>query len=171
MSQPAPPSTVVENIRSVAEMQKHLEQERCFTERLADLIGGFSGSMSFVLIHVVFIVAWFLVNTLPLGIRHFDPYPFILLAMIVSVEAVLLSTFVLMKQNRMQRQSDIRAHLNLQVDLLSEKEITKVLQMLRAISQKLDVDTSPVADPELSEMANTTSVDALAESIETELQP
>lgn len=172
MHRPAtdPPSAVLENIRSVLEMQRHLEEQRSLTERIADLIGGFSGSISFVLLHAVFFTAWFLVNTLPLGIRHFDPFPFILLAMIVSVEAVLLSTFVLMKQNRMQRQSDMRAHLNLQVDLLSEEEATKALQLLQAICQKLEIDPALTSDPRLREMANTTSVDLLAERIESELQ-
>lgn len=165
------PSTVVANIRSVADMQKHLDEQRTLSERIADMIGGFSGSMSFVVIHLIVFAAWFLINTLPLGIRHFDPYPFILLAMVVSVEAVLLSTFVLMKQNRMQRQSDIRDHINLQIDLLSEKEITKTLQLLLAICRKLDIDPSDVSGAELQEMVNTTSVDVLADRIQTELRP
>lgn len=165
-----PSSTVVANIRSVADMQKHLEEKRTMSERIADIIGGFSGSMSFVVIHLVVFAAWFLINTLPLGIRHFDPYPFILLAMVVSVEAVLLSTFVLMKQNRMQRQSDIRDHINLQIDLLSEEEITKTLQLLLAICKKLDIDTAALSGPELQEMSNTTSVDVLAERIQTDLR-
>lgn len=87
--------------------------------------GDFSGSVGFVFLHVVWFIAWFLINTgvIP-GMKRFDPYPFILLAMVVSVEGVLLSTFVLMKQNRMQRQSDTRDHINLQIDLLAEKEVT-----------------------------------------------
>lgn len=165
------PPTVLANIRSVADMQKRLEETRSLSDRIADTIGGFSGSMSFVVIHLVFFLTWFLVNTLHLGIRHFDPYPFILLAMIVSVEAVLLSTFVLMKQNRMQRQSDIRDHVNLQIDLLSEEEITKTLQLLLAICKKLDIDPDTVSGPELQEMADTTSVDVLAERIQTDLKP
>ena len=84
--------------------------------------------------------------------------------MVVSVEAVLLSTFVLMKQNRMQQKTDIRDHLNLQIDLLAEKEVTKSLQLLRAIAAKVGVE--PHEDAELDEMANTTSVDSLAEQIE-----
>ncbi len=126
--------------------------------------------MSFVALHVLWFTLWFLVNTgvLP-WVRRFDPYPFILLAMIVSVEGVLLSTFVLMKQNRMQRRSDIRDQLNLQIDLLSEKEITKTLQLLRAICRHLDIAEAEL-DPELIEMANTTSVNTLAERVQTDLQ-
>ena len=170
-SQANPPSAVVANIRSVSEMQKHLEQTRTIPERIADLIGGFSGSMSFVVLHLLLFAAWFIINTLPLGIHHFDPYPFILLAMIVSVEGVLLSTFVLMKQNRMQRQSDIRDHVNLQIDLLSEEEVTKALQLLLAICKKLEVDADVASGPDVQEMADHTSVDQLAERIQSDLHP
>lgn len=88
--------------------------------------------------------------------------------MIVSVEGVLLSTFVLMKQNRMQARSDARDHLNLQIDLLAEKEVTKTLQLLRVICRKLDIPEAEL-DAELREMANTTSVDSLAEDIQSNL--
>ncbi len=122
--------------------------------------------MSFVGLHAIWFVLWFLINTRVLPILPaFDPYPFILLAMIVSVEGVLLSTFVLMKQNRMQRRSDTRDHLNLQIDLLSEKEVTKSLQLLRAICQRLEIPEGTM-DTELQEMATITSVDMLAERIE-----
>ena len=169
---PNPPKTVTANIRSVAQMQAALESHRTVVDRIADLIGGFSGSMTFVFLHIVWFTAWFLVNTgvFP-GIRRFDPYPFILLAMIVSVEGVLLSTFVLMKQNRMQQRIDIRDQLDLQINLLSEKEVTKTLQLLRAIADKLEIVPNPEDDAELKEMASTTSVDMLAEHIRTDLKP
>lgn len=167
----ATPRTVAANIRSVAAMQTALERRRTLVDRIADVIGSFSGSMAFVFIHVFWLSAWFLINTLPLGVRHFDPYPFILLCMIVSVEGVLLSTFVLMKQNRMQYRADIREQLDLQINLLSEKEVTKTLQLLRAICDRLEIEPSVGYDPELQEMASTTSVDMLAERIETDLEP
>lgn len=158
------------NIQSVAEMQTALEERRTFIDRVADLIGGFSGSMTFVLLHVSWFLVWFLINTnvIP-GVKRFDPYPFILLAMIVSVEGVLLSTFVLMKQNRMQSRIDVRDQLDLQINLLSEKEITKALQLLRAMANKLEVKPEPELDAELTEMAATTSVDILAEQVQKEL--
>ena len=163
-------TSVRANIQSVAEMQTALEARRTFIDRIADLIGGFSGSMTFVLLHVSWFIAWFLVNTgvIP-GIKKFDPYPFILLAMIVSVEGVLLSTFVLMKQNRMQSRIDVRDQLDLQINLLSEKEITKALQLLRAVADKLEVKPPPEVDAELKEMAGTTSVDLLAEQVQKDL--
>ena len=169
---PNPPKTVTANIQSIAQMETALESHRTLVDRIADVIGGFSGSMTFVFLHVLWFAAWFLINTgaFP-GIKRFDPYPFILLAMIVSVEGVLLSTFVLMKQNRMQQRIDIRDQLDLQINLLSEKEVTKTLQLLRAIADKLEVVPSPEDDAELKEMASTTSVDMLAERIRTDLTP
>ncbi len=169
---PNTPQTVTANIRSVAQMQAALESHRTLVDRVADLIGGFSGSMTFVFLHVLWFLAWFLINTgvIP-GIPRFDPYPFILLAMVVSVEGVLLSTFVLMKQNRMQQRIDIRDNLDLQINLLSEKEVTKTLQLLRAIADKLEVVPNPDLDQELTEMASTTSVDMLAQQIQTDLKP
>ncbi len=166
---PATPAAVTTNIRSVAEMEEELQEHRNLIDRAADLIGGFSGSMTFVAIHVLWFVSWFLINTgaIPF-IPRFDPFPFILLAMIVSVEGVLLSTFVLMKQNRMQKRIDIRDQLNLQIDLLSEKEVTKVLQLLRAVCKHMDIEEFDY-DSELQEMSNTTSVDMLAKQVQSEL--
>ena len=150
-------------------MEEALEENRSVVDRVADLIGGFSGSMSFVLLHVLWFTAWFLINTgvIP-GVHPFDPFPFILLAMIVSVEGVLLSTFVLMKQNRMQKRIDVRDQLNLQIDLLAEKEVTKSLQMLRAVCRRMGIDEAEFGD-ELGEMASTTSVDMVAERVQTEM--
>lgn len=164
------PKSVVENIRSVADMETALEEHRTLVDRIADVIGGFSGSMTFVFLHIGWFLAWFLINTgvIP-GIKKFDPYPFILLAMIVSVEGVLLSTFVLMKQNRMQKRIDVRDQLDLQINLLSEKEVTKTLQLLRAIADKLEIVPNPEDDQELREMASTTSVDQLANQVQSKL--
>ena len=166
-----PESAVEDNIRAVVEMDHDFERKRTVVDRVADAIGTFSGSMWFVAIHVVWFTAWFLINTgaVPL-VQKFDPFPFILLAMIVSVEGVLLSTFVLMKQNRMQQRSDVRHQLDLQINLLAEKEVTKALQLLRAMAKKMELDELD-GDAELEEMARVTSVDMLGERIETELPP
>ena len=150
-------------------MQEHLEQSRGMVDRMADLIGGFSGSMTFVMLHMVWFAVWFLLNTgvIP-GVKKFDPYPFMMLGTIVSVEAVILSTFVLMKQNRMQRQSDTRDHLNLQIDLLAEKEVTKSLGLLRAICVKLEINEAEI-DAELDEMVASTPVEALVGDVQKKL--
>ena len=164
-----PTHSVQQSINCIADLERSFEDRRTAVDRVADAIGTFSGSFAFVALHVVALVLWFSINLGLLAfLPRFDPYPFILLAMIVSVEGVLLSTFVLMKQNRMQKKADARAQLDLQINLLAEKEVTKTLQLLRAIAEKLEI--SGVADDaELSEMATITSVDILAEEIEQEL--
>ena len=162
---------IEDGIRSVVGMDRDFDEHRTLVDRVADTIGSFSGSVAFVGIHITWFTLWFLINTGVLRfIPKFDPYPFILLAMIVSVEGVLLSTFVLMKQNRMQQRSDARHQLDLQINLLSEKEVTKSLQLLRQIAEKLDLPGVD-DDRELEEMARVTSVDTLSERIQQEIPP
>lgn len=164
-----PTRSVQQNIKCIADLEREFEDRRTLVDRIADAIGAFSGSFAFVAIHIIVLVLWFLINLGVLAFVHkFDPYPFILLAMVVSVEGVLLSTFVLMKQNRMQRKADARAQLDLQINLLAEKEVTKTLQLLRSIAEKLEI-AGVADDAELNEMATTTSVDTLAEEIDEEI--
>ena len=120
-----------------------LLERRSSSERFAEAVGGFSGSLLFVVLHLVLLVAWLLINRgkIP-SARPFDPLPFSLLGVIVAVEAVILSSFILMRQNRMMRRRERRDHLNLQFDLLAEKEITKLLRMVRAMCGQRDFRTS-----------------------------
>src|SRR5436305_1928668 len=122
------PTAAVESIDAIVRLEQESLKGRTLWNRIADAIADFTGSIVFVLVHVSVFVVWFLINTgaIPF-IRPFDPYPFILLAMAVSCEGVLLSTFVLMKQNRMSGRSEQRDQLHLQIALLTEKELTKVL--------------------------------------------
>jgi uncharacterized membrane protein len=162
-------SATERNIQTVANLERRFLDERTWLDKLADAIGGFSGSIYFVLLHVVGLSVWFLINTGHFfGVRKFDPFPFILLAMIVSVEAVLLSTFVLMKQNRMAERAEQRDHLNLQIDLLAEEEITKMLQMQRLICERLGI-TEAFEDPVAQEMSKSTSVKTLAQELREKL--
>ena len=134
-------SDVVErNIRTILKLRAQGLRERNFQERLADGITDFSGRLSFVYFHVACFGIWLLANTGWLGIKPFDPYPYGLLTMIVSLEAIFLATFVLISQNRLSAESDRRADLDLHVDLLAEAELTQVLKMLRAIQDKLGVE-------------------------------
>src|SRR5438105_12545372 len=130
-----------ENIETVARLEEEFSERRTFSERLGDAIADFTGSMRFVWAHLTFFAAWLSINTrLIPAVPAFDPYPFVLLTLIVSAEAVIISTFVLMKQNRMSRRADRRDQLNLQIDLLAEKEITKMLQMQRLVCRKLGIE-------------------------------
>jgi uncharacterized membrane protein len=156
------------NIETVARMEQEFLEHRSVTDRIGDAIAGFAGTMTFVILHFVWLITWFTVNSgLIPGIKPFDPYPFILLAMIVSIEGVLLSTFVLIKQNRMSRRADHRDHLNLQIDLLAEKEITKMLQLQRKLCEHFGLNVAN--DPEAIEMSRHTAVEDLAQELQRKL--
>jgi uncharacterized membrane protein len=156
-----------ENIDAVAKVEEDFLRDRTLPDRIADGIGSFAGSLKSVALHVLVYGTWIVVNLgLVPGIPKFDPFPFILLAMTVSMEAIFLSTFVLMKQNRMSRREDLRAHLDLQINLLSEREMTLVLQMLQSISARLGVRLSP---GDLEELSEVTSVEAVASELRQKL--
>jgi uncharacterized membrane protein len=128
------------------------EQERAlgWQDRLASRIACFAGSMSFVWIHLAAYGTWVLINLgLVPGVRAFDP-TFVVLAMIASVEAIFLSTFILITQNRMQAQADRRADLNLQISLLAEHEITRLIKMVAEIGDRMDIRSAQAS--ELSEL-------------------
>ena len=156
-------SHVIErNIRTITRLRLQTAHERTVQERLADAITSFSGSMVFVYLHILWFGAWLLVNTGRVGILPFDPFPYGLLTMIVSLEGIFLSTFVLISQNRFSDEADRRAELDLQIGLLAEHEITRVLQMLDAIQDKLGIDND--ADSELADLEmETRPEDVLAE--------
>ena len=163
------PSAAMESIEAIARLEQEFLQRRTLWNRMVDGIADFTGSVAFVLIHVVLFALWILVNTGSLKfVRPFDPYPFVLLGMGVSCEAVLLSTFVLMKQNRMSVRSERRDHLHLQIALLTEKEITKVLQALQHISEHQGY-REVTEDREVRELSENTAVDTLAHELNRKL--
>lgn len=163
--------TAKQNIRTVAELERDFESQRTRSEAIADGIAAFVGSLPFVIVHLLAFVAWVLVNSgwVP-GIRPFDPFPFVLLTLAVSFEGVILATFVLMKQNRMGRAADRRAHLNLQIDLLAEQEVTKILQFQLLLCRKLGIE-EPFHDDEVHDMSQHTAVSQLADELTRKLNP
>jgi uncharacterized membrane protein len=163
------PRTVQDNIETIVRLEEDFLQSRSTIDRAADAFANFIGSMRFILLHLLFFILWFAWNSkwIP-GVPAFDPYPFTLLTMIVSMEGVLLSTFVLMKQNRMSQRADQRSHLNLQIDLLAEKEITKIIQMLQTMTEKMGVAHEAV-DAEVRELGQVTAVDRLAQELDKKL--
>ena len=155
------------HIDSIVRQEEEALERRSIAERLADGVGIFAGSPP--LLHLIFLIGWLLVNRGKIPtIRPFDPYPFSLLGVIVAVEAVILSSFILMRQNRMMRRGERRDHLNLQVDLLAEKEITKVLQMVRAICERMGLQNI-MADREIRELSQNTSIESLSQTLEDRL--
>jgi uncharacterized membrane protein len=132
---------VRKNTAAILEMQRKMTEARTLQGRVADAITTFSGSMAFVWIHAVWFGLWVLLNIGLLHIPHiseFDPFPFGLLTMVVSLEAIFLSTFVLISQNRLSASSEKRAELDLQVNLLAEQKATKILEMLDQIAKQFD---------------------------------
>jgi uncharacterized membrane protein len=129
------------NIEAISEMQRKDVAARKPQERFSDLITRFSGSMVFVYIHIVWFGLWILLNVNLIHLPHvseFDPFPFGLLTMIVSLEAIFLSTFVLVSQNRMAALSEKRAELDLQVNMLAEQKAAKTLELLEHIAKQLE---------------------------------
>ncbi len=146
-------AAVQRNIQTLAEVRRQMEKRRGIQDRIADLITNFSGSTVFLYLHVAWFGAWVIVNMGYLeqfGVVPFDPYPFGLLTMIVSLEAIFLSTFVLISQQRLSEIQDDRADLDLQIDLLAEYEITKILTIVDAIAHKLGLHAGK--DSELKEL-------------------
>lgn len=155
------------NIELMRRLEEESLRERSAAQRAADAIADFAGSLTFVVIQVVVFGLWILGNLglVPL-FPVFDPYPFMLLAMTVSLEAIFLSTFVLIKQNRMSLRADQRARLNLQITLLAEREMTLVLQLLSRMSTRLGVRMPQV---DVEELSQETPVEALATELREKL--
>ena len=125
------------NIESIAQLETTEAAKRSPADRIADAITRFCGSMAFIYVHVAWFGGWILwhfLPRLPQALR-FDPYPFQFLTFVVSLEAIFLSTFILISQNRQSRIAELRNHLDLQINLLSEQENSKVLAMLEALLQ------------------------------------
>lgn len=154
-------STTEQNIDTIIQIEEQSQKKRSVGDKLSDAIATFVGSISFVVLQLVWFGVWVFLNA---GSGKFDPYPFALLCMIVSLEGVVLSTFVLIKQNRMSELADQRSHLDLQINLLAEKEITKVLQVQRMICSHLGIKEVE-SDQEVEELSNVTAVDTLAREL------
>lgn len=162
------PSAVDRHIGIVANLERQALEERTRAEKIGDGVAARIGSMPVVLYHCTWFFGWIIVNQgwIP-GIRPFDPFPFGFLTLVVSLEAIFLSLFLLISQNRLTRQSDRRTHLDLQVNLLIETEVTKLLLITELICEKLGVDLSD--DPELQELASTTDLPGLLHAVESEI--
>ena len=158
-----------DNIDAICALEQEALARRTLSDRTSDAIANFVGSIPFVVVHLVWFVVWVAINVGWLfGKLKFDPYPFALLCMLVSLEGVLLSTFVLIKQNRMSQRADQRAHLDLQINLLSEREVTKILQLQRLICDRLQIEEG-VHDTEAVELSNITAVDTIARQLDERL--
>ena len=131
---------VRENIELLIEHQQSRREKMPESVKFAEKLTNAIGTMPCVYIHAAFFAAWIFINVGGLGIKPFDPFPFGLLTMMLSIEAIFLTLFVLIAQNRMQSESDNRSELDVQINLLTEYELTRLWRLTEMIADKLGVD-------------------------------
>jgi uncharacterized membrane protein len=163
---PTPPGLTSVLDRNIVRMQEHRareERQATLSERVSDAITHFAGSMTFVIIHAVTYGAWIAVNTgiIP-GLKPFDP-SFVMLAMEASVEAIFLSTFVLISQNRMMGAAAKQSDLDLQINLLTEHELTRLVSLVDAMARKMGVEVSN--EQEMAEIKEDVSPEAVLDAL------
>jgi uncharacterized membrane protein len=156
------------NIDTIHGLEEATRSSATFADRVADRVAQFCGSSFFVVIHGIWFGVWIIGNTIFKAGMHFDPYPFQLLTLIVSLEAIFLSAFIMISQNRQGKIAERRSHLDLQINLLSEQENTKMLELLQQIASKVGV--KPEADHMVEALAEAVKPEKLSEQIEQTLE-
>ena len=164
-------SALEENVQAIKRWESAILLARSKAEQVSDWIACTAGSGPVLVLHVLWFGAWVTVNAGAIrGIRPFDPFPFPFLTMTVSLEAIFLALFVLASQNRLARQADKRSHLDLQIDLLAEREMTAVLQLLQDIARHLEVQTT-VTPEQLRDLMKKTDLRRLTNRMEELAEP
>ena len=163
---PSSTHAVDENINTIRVWERAALHHRTPAERASDAITRAAGSGRMLILHIVWFAAWLLINTRTLPVMPvFDRFPFPLLTMLVSLEAIFLSLFVLASENRLTKQSEKRAHLDLQINMLSEREMTAVLILLRDMAKHLHVKTS-MPNELLGDLIQETDINTLTQKVE-----
>jgi len=158
------------NIESILKLEKDDQAELTGLHRLSHHVGWFVGTIYFLIAQCVFALVWVLLNAGPWQVGPaFDPYPFPLLSTVLAMEAVLLTSFVLIRQSAINRQSERRNHLDLQINLLAEEEVTYLLKLVRGIASKLDIDLQ--AGPQSEGLAKATPVESIARDLRDREEP
>ena len=156
-----------ENVQAMRKLEQLAVAKRTTADRIAEFVARFCGSITFVWIHAVVFGCWIAWNVLP-GLPHFDPYPFTFLTLVVSLEAIFLSSFILIAQNYEMRVTERRGQLDLQINLLAEQENTKILQMLDRMARKMGLTDED--DPEVRVLEQATRPETLARQIDDALR-
>ncbi len=130
---------IASNVTQIVELERRQRRHRTTGEKLSEVIARFCGSMAFVYLHIVWFGGWILINEVTKKFA-FDPFPFTFLTLVVSLEAIFLSTFILISQNHDTQLAERRNHLDLQINMLAEQENTKILELLKSIADKVGVD-------------------------------
>jgi uncharacterized membrane protein len=153
------------NIQAIADLERDARDERTLFDRLTAAVTRVAGSTAFIAVHAVWFIGWIVLNATRYG---FDGYPFNLLNLIVALEAVFLTSVVLMTQNHMARQADRRAHLDLQVNLLAEQELTAMLHMLHGLCTHAGVKVL-MRDERVQQLLTETDIQKIAVALDREL--
>lgn len=151
--------------RIIKSVKVEADKKRTVSEKTADALTAVCGSISFLAFNMVWFVVWIVWNMgLIPTLKPFDPYPFGLLTMIVSLEAIMLAIFVLISQNRGSKIDDLREEVDLQVDIITEQELTKLMAMVAILLEKNGVNVSK--DEELQEMLKPTNFEKIKKALE-----
>jgi uncharacterized membrane protein len=156
---------VADNIRTMAELERKALDDRGRLDQLTHAIARIAGSTPFIVLHAVWFSAWIVLNTTRYA---FDPFPYSLLNLVVALEAVFLTSVVLMTQNHMTRLGARRAHLDLQINLLAEQELTAMLHMLHGLCTKAGVRVS-VHDERVQQLLTDTDIGKIVVALDHEL--
>ena len=162
---PALTQQAAHNIRTVVALEEATRARATATERLIDRIAWIMARPVVIASHLIWFGTWLALNR---GAEAFDPYPFSLLTLVVSLEAILLTMFLLIAQNRMSALAERRAHLDLQINLLAEQELTAILRVLCRLADKAEVDISN--EPALAQFRTSTDVSELADILDDALK-
>ena len=153
------------NVESIINMENEAIQSRSAAEHIADKVTKFAGSTVFIALHLFWFIGWIFLNEgLIPGLTPFDPFPFSFLTLVVSLEAIFLTLLVLMSQNRMAKEADKRAHLDLQINMLDEQETTMILKMVQKIANHLGLKEE--MDESIKELSEETDVIKVAENLD-----
>ena len=152
------------NIREILNLEEEARQNRSLLDKTADWVTGIASGPSFVIVHAVWFGTWIALNAS--GLARFDP-TYNLLMLVVSIEAIMLTGFVLRAQGRMTLQAEQRAHLDLQVNMLAEQELTAILRVLCALGERLGIDVA-ACDPHVEQFRAKTDVRTIATALASE---
>jgi uncharacterized membrane protein len=161
-----PGSHELNNIQAIMRLERETREKRSLLDRFTDMVTSLASSPAFIFAHLLWFALWLGFNSA--GRATFDRYPFNLLTLVVSLEAIVLTGFVLMAQARMTQQADKRAHLDLQINLLAEQELTAILKLQCLLAERAGIDVTSV-EPRLDQLRTRTDVQRLAATLEDEM--
>ncbi len=156
---------IQQNIETILKMEKEAVQNLSAVEYIADKVTAFAGSSPFIIFHIIWFGCWIVINSGVISrIKPYDPFPFSFLTLVVSLEAIFLTLLVLMSQNRMTKEADKRAKLDLQINMLDEQETTMILRMVQKIAQHLGLEDE--TDTPIDDLSKETDVISVAKTLD-----